>query len=673
LPKTSGTTPRTVKAQGDEVSFYLPLTTTPCIEKIGAMQPEVISLFDSSDDEAPTAVKFQNQNKNQNKKSKQTTPSTVTSGNGGGGGCVIDLLDDDSDEDEASSEFCSGGRSSSVSARAVGTQDEESPISNLLTRPRLPLAQQCHAAATTGHSLPSRQASSFKSTSQSTFGVAPPRLASTSRSSEQQFARTDFPTDAYSDDSDNDSVLQYDSGLLRKKSNVQTAVAPTSSQPNGAQDHHFNNLSSSTTMTEEVLCPSTSSLGTLVTPRNNSRVNTTMGTGAKANQTPTVPIIANPYAQKNAGKPSLAVTISNPYAETISSTAEKPSGTGAGDGSVPTRHGATTVTLKTHATTKSTMMRTASLPSANDCVDSSNVVYPNLLSTTKPHADIRPKFLLAYWKYSRTLTHKSFDRPKLDQTAKKILALALSEYPMRSLEEYCARTYKVGGSGTFAGRNKKDDVKYELDKGGLAGFIANISTPVDACRNGRYYSIVEACLVSVLVFVEVKLRAKNVTLKSVMDDDSRVSTLLSDKATWMALQDLIPEVDKRLQDCCPGRLGRPNDPDWGAIYLTDKSTRSAEYKQLEKLCVGETPYLKEHKKRGEVCFEMTPLGCHTAQRIRTRMFPAPPGHYRCSNLNTVDPRYQDICLGVDMREGGGSGNVLHIMYVRSPNQKRKVL
>lgn len=215
---------------------------------------------------------------------------------------------------------------------------------------------------------------------------------------------------------------------------------------------------------------------------------------------------------------------------------------------------------------------------------------------------------------------------------------------------------------------KKTKIKYELDKGDLAGFPAK-STPVDACRDGRYYSIVEACLVSVLIFVEGKLLAKNVILTSVMDDDSRLCTLLNDKATWMALQDLIPEVDKRLQDCCPGRLGRLNDPDWGVAYLTDKSTRSAEYKQLEKLCVGETPYLKEHKKRGEVCFEMTPLGCHTAHRIRTRMFPASPGHYRCSNLTKVDPRYQDICLGVDMREGGGSGNVLHVMYVASPNQK----
>jgi hypothetical protein len=107
------------------------------------------------------------------------------------------------------------------------------------------------------------------------------------------------------------------------------------------------------------------------------------------------------------------------------------------------------------------------------------------------------------------------------------------------------------------------------------------------------------------------------------------------------------------------------DADHGAAHYTKPSTRSAEYKQLEKLLVppkDETiGYLKSHRLHGQLSYELTTLGYRTALRIRKRTFPAAPGHYRCSNLRQVEPRYQGICLGVDRQEGGGGHNQLHTM------------
>jgi ERCC4-type nuclease len=140
--------------------------------------------------------------------------------------------------------------------------------------------------------------------------------------------------------------------------------------------------------------------------------------------------------------------------------------------------------------------------------------------------------------------------------------------------------------------------------------------------------------------------------------------ILSQKEFWMSLKDLIPKIDARLRPECPGKLKR-YESDNGAAHYMEASTRSAEFKQIEKLCskqatvehgVAISPemrYLKSHSVKKQRYFELTSLGYSTAQRIRTRTFPTAVGHYRCSNLEAVDPKYDGVCLAVDMREGGG--------------------
>ena len=153
------------------------------------------------------------------------------------------------------------------------------------------------------------------------------------------------------------------------------------------------------------------------------------------------------------------------------------------------------------------------------------------------------------------------------------------------------------------------------------------------------------------------------------------SEILSQKDYWVSLADLIPKVDARLRPECPGKLTRIKDDDNGAAHYLEKSTRSAEFKQIEKLIskqgsvengvvtAPDMGFLKNHSVNKQRHYELTSLGFKTAQHVRNRTFPAPVGHYRCSNLTTANPKYAGICLAVDMREGGGQlgKKTLHTM------------
>jgi ERCC4-type nuclease len=137
---------------------------------------------------------------------------------------------------------------------------------------------------------------------------------------------------------------------------------------------------------------------------------------------------------------------------------------------------------------------------------------------------------------------------------------------------------------------------------------------------------------------------------------------------------LIPAVDGLLKPQCPARLTRAKDQhDNAAAHYTTPTTRSAEFLQIAKLEVclpelGDTDEklgrIKRHQQRGQTLFELTFLGLKSAQMVRSRDFPASPGHYRCSKIqrtSQVKEIFKGICLGVDFREGGGGHLVLHEM------------
>lgn len=278
--------------------------------------------------------------------------------------------------------------------------------------------------------------------------------------------------------------------------------------------------------------------------------------------------------------------------------------------------------------------------------------YPKLTENSKQYPDERARFLLAFWKYGRSIGSKSFERLKLDQISKKILKLALSEYPIRSLEEYATgNNSKLSVSHMIKAR---DGLRVELEKGSFGDLV----TPVHLGARSKYHSIVEACLVVLLEHAEQSVSARG----------NAFSSCLSEKKHWMSLQDMIPEIDERLFNICPGRLMRRGEDDHGAAYYIDPSTRSIEFLQLAKLeCKNgdEGPYIKRHSVKGQVQYELLPEGLHVAQRLRKRQFPLPDGHYRSSKIHSLEQvdekRYDNICLGVDSREGGGGARTLHLM------------
>mmetsp|Transcript_882 Transcript_882/g.1257 ORF Transcript_882/g.1257 Transcript_882/m.1257 type:complete len:839 (+) Transcript_882:72-2588(+) len=292
----------------------------------------------------------------------------------------------------------------------------------------------------------------------------------------------------------------------------------------------------------------------------------------------------------------------------------------------------------------------AKRPASSSNIQSENAQYPTFGHCGR-YDDLRACYLLAFWKFSRTLVHASYNLGKLDQFAKKVNSLALSRFPIRSFEEYCHR---------FAGTSDTNSIQDALQSDKVSfSSINNVSSD-----DGRYFSIAEACLVSMLCHIQSRSNSnENLDLKNI--SDVTLQSILQEKDSWIFLSDLLPMIDSRLKEICPGELNRPSDADNGASYYNEKSTRSAEYKQIEKLQSKQrdkdAPYIKSHRKNGKVCFELTILGYNTAIWIQKRSFPSLPGHYRTSNLPQIELRYQGICLAVDKREGGGPKKKLHQM------------
>jgi len=300
--------------------------------------------------------------------------------------------------------------------------------------------------------------------------------------------------------------------------------------------------------------------------------------------------------------------------------------------------------------------------------------YPKLTERAKQYPDERARFLLAFWRYARAnCTRRSFERPKLDAVAKRVVRLAVgTDHPVRSLEELVRTSggSATGSSSVNAYNKVRDDFRQELAQGGFDRLVTPVvtapttSTSSSSSSNQRYYSISEACLVTLLMHAETA-RGPGGTSTTTTTTDELLPAALSEKENWMALVDMIPAIDRKLHPFCPGHLTRRDDPDWGAEHYLQQSTRSMEFLQVSKLESKDVgPFIKRHSVKGSIHYELLPAGYERAMRIRTRQFPEPEGHYRCSkirSLQDVDPKYPNICLGVDMREGGGGAKTLHQM------------
>ena len=297
--------------------------------------------------------------------------------------------------------------------------------------------------------------------------------------------------------------------------------------------------------------------------------------------------------------------------------------------------------------------------------------YPRLLHKSKQYPDLRPSYLLALWKYARTLTLHSHNRSTMDQTIAKVVRLSLSPHPIRSLEEFCV--LMGGGSGSLLDfKNRKTNLQQHLDSGSV-GLYQSARIPVGVNRDGLYLSIPEALLVSMATEVDRRYRLSSLGRMDV----SRESLASNDM--HISFEFLIPEIEKRLHALCPGRMQRKKDADGGLAYYLNKTTPSAEFLQIKKLELtckghavlrnieqnnGQEGYIKIRSSKKQVVFELLPLGYRTAKWIQQRSFPAPVSHYRTSrigSLDQVDSAYKGICLAVDFREGGLQKSVLQNM------------
>ena len=293
------------------------------------------------------------------------------------------------------------------------------------------------------------------------------------------------------------------------------------------------------------------------------------------------------------------------------------------------------------------------------------------------HGDIRPNLVLALWKFSRQhLTRESYNLTRLDKYISRLVDLAVvnRDFPIRTLGEYAFRPrspgiHGAGGMDLDRYKRFKEDIKSTA--------MLSMSIPVDACSVSRqYFTIAEACLVAMREEIVARWRRKQQQQQQQQQhgggspprfpgDQEAQTMILSQKDYWVSLAELIPKIDARLRPECPGKLKRDKDVDNGAAHYLENSTRSAEFKQIEKLISKQASvengvttgpdmgFLKNHSVKKQRYYELTSLGYKTAELIRTRPFPAAVGHYRCSNLETVNPEYDGICLAVDMREGGG--------------------
>eukprot|EP00980_Cylindrotheca_fusiformis_P008118 scaffold1727_cov133-Cylindrotheca_fusiformis.AAC.21 len=281
--------------------------------------------------------------------------------------------------------------------------------------------------------------------------------------------------------------------------------------------------------------------------------------------------------------------------------------------------------------------------------EESGVVYPSV-GRSDQYDDIRTAFILAFWKYAQKMEHASHNLVKLDRFSKRVNALALSQFPIRSVEEYCQR---------FASVTDITNIEAALSIGEISVFRKHI-----ARSDGKYFSIAEACLVSMLEHVESASKTSRNGNQADLKEEG-LSSVLQERNCRIYLSELIPMIDRRLKDICPGRLTRRDEEDNGASYYSQKSTRSAEFAQIEKLQRKQRntgfSYIRARKQQGQVCYELTPAGYKTAKFVKKRNFPCRPGYYRTSNLDIVEPRFQGICLAVDNREGGGPKKKLHFM------------
>jgi ERCC4-type nuclease len=283
-------------------------------------------------------------------------------------------------------------------------------------------------------------------------------------------------------------------------------------------------------------------------------------------------------------------------------------------------------------------------------------LYPTLLANSKQYSDERACFALSFWKFGRSQTRHSHERAKLHTQAKRVVECALAEFPIRSLEEYM----HFGATSVTNARQVRGELRNDLDAGGYD----RVQTPitVETSVQRRYYTIAEACLAAMLEHVETTMRNKGESPDML---DGKQEYLEKDKDMWVSLEDLIPTVDNLLRPECPGRLTRTSEEDNGASHYQDQSTRSIEFLQIAKLeTVIFGPLIKRRKWKGLCHFELLPAGYKSACMIRTRNFPEPPGHYRCSAIATysqVPDKYKGVCLGVDLREGGGGAKMLHQM------------
>eukprot|EP00934_Nitzschia_sp_Nitz4_P007927 Nitzschia sp. Nitz4//scaffold171_size48012//30994//33696//NITZ4_007129-RA/size48012-processed-gene-0.15-mRNA-1//-1//CDS//3329538713//7917//frame0 len=279
----------------------------------------------------------------------------------------------------------------------------------------------------------------------------------------------------------------------------------------------------------------------------------------------------------------------------------------------------------------------------------------------RSYPDLRPIYIRAMWAYSRTLLRESYNLTKLDSLCRRIRDLALSEFPLRSLEEYnygaASSLFDAGATGT-----SYPTLQSLLEK----HTSSNDDVPESSLQTHRKYcSVVEAALVALLDHVEQRAAVEGGDLSG---NARELLPFLSDKAQWIYLADLLPLVDERLDSTFLGiHVARQNDPDNGEAHYSLPSTRNSEFRQFELLTKTqagtEEPYIKAHRHNKRPSYELTQKGYHKAQYIRKRTFPEPPSFYRTSQLreNDVSPSFQNCCLVVDDREGGGKTRKLHGM------------
>jgi hypothetical protein len=341
------------------------------------------------------------------------------------------------------------------------------------------------------------------------------------------------------------------------------------------------------------------------------------------------------------------VTIGNPYAGRPKVTpSSKPSSAAyAATTTTPASGGTQLLAVNPYASKKKKTTLTVPAP-VNIGSIPNDLIPTRLTARGKTYPDLRAKITLCLWKYSRTLTRQSYDRGKLDQIVKKVVALSLAEYPIRSLEEYIVRFQGHTETAVSTFRIKLDELKEQLERGGWS----RASTSIDSSINGKYYTIAEACLVACLTRLQLQEGVTN---------NVGLEAQLSFKDNFIPAAWLLPQIDRRLHPNSPAGIARPSEPDQGVDFYTQPSTISAEYKQIEKLC-SQFIYLKPHRKRGKVCYELTPLGYKMAQQLQSRVYPAPLGPYRCCNQVDLS-NYSNIIMGMDLREGGGGTNILHRM------------